>query len=188
MEIGCASGYDAINYAKRAKKYIGVDISDIAIENCKNLGLENSSFFCVDGHKLPVKNNTLDFVIVNSLLHHLDLKTAFREISRVLKQDGKLIFREPLGTNPIFQLYRFLTPNARTVDEHPFNFKDLNLMKSYFDFENVHWFGFSNLLSAFFKINFIKFSLTYCDKLLSYTPLKYFFWQFSGVGISKNKE
>lgn len=89
LEIGCASGYDAINYAKRAKKYIGVDISDIAIENCKNLGLENSSFFCVDGHKLPVKNNTLDFVIVNSLLHHLDLKTAFREISRVLKQDGR---------------------------------------------------------------------------------------------------
>ena len=47
-----------------------------------------------------------DFVIVNGLLHHLDLLTTLKEIHRV---QMILIFREPLGTNPLFQIYRKFT-------------------------------------------------------------------------------
>ena len=35
LEIGCASGDDAIDYCKHAKSYLGVDISDVAIVNYK---------------------------------------------------------------------------------------------------------------------------------------------------------
>ena len=85
LEIGCASGYDAIDYAKQAKKYFGIDISNVAIDNCKKLEIQNAEFYCVDGHKIPLDNGSIDFVIVNSLLHHLDLNVVFKEISRVLK-------------------------------------------------------------------------------------------------------
>lgn len=188
LEIGCASGKDAVIYAKFAKSYIGIDISDVAISNANKLGLSNCRFYCVDGHKLPLEDNSIDSVIVNSLLHHLDLNTVFAEIERVLKEEGSLIFREPLGTNPLFQLYRFFTPDARTVDERPFTFDDLRLMRSYFHFENVCWFGFSSLLSAFLRIKIIRKFLTRFDDILSLTPLKYFFWQFSGVAKLKNKQ
>ena len=186
LEIGCASGYDAVSYSNRAVKYVGVDISDEAIRNANELNLKNSEFLCVDGHKIPKEGASFDCVIVNSLLHHLDLEVTFKEIHRLLKKDGVLIFREPLGTNPFFQFYRKLTPAARTVDERPFTFHDLRLMNEYFLFDRVQWFGFLNIISAFFKNNAIRLFLTRADYAISRTPIKYFFWQFSG--IAKKKE
>ena len=187
LEIGCASGYDATNYTEYANSYVGLDISNEAINNCKALELKNAEFICVDGHILPVGDQTLDYVIVTSLLHHLDIEKSFSEIARVLKHDGSLIFLEPLGTNPLFQIYRFLTPKARTVDERPFTFGDLSLMQSYFVFKEVRWFGFLNILSAYIRIEGIRKLLTSIDRVLSKTFLKYFFWQFSGVAKKLNK-
>ena len=159
---------------------MGVDISDIAIANADSLEIENASFFCIDGHILPFNDLQFDCVIVNSLLHHMDLKVAFSEISRVLKSDGFLIFREPLGTNPLLQLYRVLSPYARTPDERPFNFRDLSLMGNFFVLSDVRWFGFLCLFSAFLRFDCLRKFLTGIDSLLSKTILKYLFWQFSG--------
>lgn len=188
LEIGCASGCNATDYCKYAKTYTGVDISDVAIDNCNDQMLPNATFYCVDGHKLPVEDSTMECVIVNSLLHHLDLEISFIEISRVLKENGILIFREPLGTNPAFQLYRKLTPSARTIDERPFTFEDLRLMQKYFNLDNeVQWFGFLSILSAFAKNETLRKLLTKADDALSYTPLKYFYWQFAGIARKKGQ-
>lgn len=187
LEIGCASGNDASLYCEHAQSYIGIDISDVAISNCQNRQLSNATFYCVDGHTIPLKDSEVDIVIVNSLLHHLDLPTVFNEISRVLKKDGCLIFREPLGTNFIFQLYRLITPSARTVDERPFTFSDLKLLRKYFIIDEVNWFGFLVLLSAFIRSESLRRYLTNIDKILSRSPAKYFFWQISGVAKLRSK-
>ena len=181
LEIGCSSGSDAIEYAKYCSTYVGIDISDEAIKLAKNKNIANCEFTCTDGHNLPFENESLDFVIVNSLLHHLDLSSTFVEINRVLKPKGKLIFREPLGTNPFFQIYRFFTPTARTVDERPFTFNDIKLMKAHFEFGEIRWFGFLAIGAAFFKSVKLRYFLTHIDDILAKTPLKYAFWQFSGV-------
>jgi SAM-dependent methyltransferase len=180
LEIGCASGYDAIHYCSYSSSYLGLDISNEAIKNCNQLGLTNAVFRCVDGHKIPLKDSSVDCVIVNSLLHHLDLNKSFPEIYRVLKADGVLIFREPLGINPFFQLYRLLTPSARTRDEHPFSYKDLILMRKYFSLVDIQYFGFSSLISSFGKFLYVRSFFLKIDKILSKTTIKYFFWQFSG--------
>lgn len=187
LEIGCSSGIDAMDYCKYVSSYTGVDISDVAISNCNKLNLKNAQFICTNGHKLPCQNKSFDFVIVNSLLHHLDLETVFKEIVRVLKNNGLLIFREPLGTNPIFYIYRKLTPDARTPDERPFTFSDLSLMKKYFYFNEVKYFGFFNIISAFLPNRIIRYALTSIDNFLAYTPIKYWYWQFCGFAKVKNK-
>ena len=180
LEIGCSDGFAATKYSKYFHAYLGIDISDKAINKAKSLKLKNTEFICTDAHSLPIEKETFDCVIVNSLLHHLDLKKALSEINRVLKEDGYLIFREPLGTNPFFQLYRFLTPTARTSDEKPFNFNDIKIMRSYFDLKNIQYFGFLNIFSAYLKFKFIRKILSIIDYYLSKTFLKFFFWQFSG--------
>lgn len=185
LELGCASGLDAVSFCRYASHYTGVDISDEAINKSQERGLDNAEFVCTDGHKIPFSDGTFDCVIVDALLHHMDLETTFLEISRVLKDDGKLLFKEPLGTNPIFQFYRFLTPQARTEDERPFSFDDLKLMRSYFDLEHVSWFGFTNIFSAFLRIPSLRFILSRLDAVLSKTPVKYFFWQFAGIAKIK---
>ncbi len=180
LEIGCSNGLAAKKYSKYFRTYLGIDISDKAINKAKSLKLKNTRFICSDAHLLPIENNYFDCVIVNSLLHHLDLKKSLKEINRVLKKDGYLIFREPLGTNPFFQIYRKLTPSARTPYEKPLNFNDIKIMKSYFKLVNIQYFGFLNIFSAFLRFKFIRTILTFIDFYLSKTYLKFFFWQFSG--------
>lgn len=187
LEIGCASGFEAVLYCNFASQYTGVDISDKAIENCKKKNINNAKFYCTDGHKVPFKDQTFDCVIVNSLLHHMDLETSFLEIKRVLKDDGLLLFREPLGTNPLIRLYRKITPKLRTDDERPFTFKDLRLMQSHFSLENIKWIGFLSIISAFCRLNHLRSTLSFIDHVLSKTPLKYFYWQFAGEARKKNK-
>jgi SAM-dependent methyltransferase len=182
LEIGCSSGADAVDYCKHAASYIGVDISDVAIDNCNKLSLANATFHCVDGHIIPAEDGSFDYVIVNSLLHHLDLQTSLKEISRVMEKDGALIFREPLGINPLYQLYRALTPMARTIDERPFSIKDLTTMTKFFSLdEDIQYFGFFNLLSAFLRSEQLRSLLTLLDNIISQTPIRLWFWSFSGV-------
>ena len=99
----------------------------------------------------------------------------------MLIDDGKLIFREPLGTNPLFNFYRKLTPTARTVDERPFTFDDLKVMNKYFILNNIQYFGFITILSAFWRNDAIRMILTKIDNIIAKSPLKYFYWQISGV-------
>ena len=180
LEIGCSSGEGAKLYTNFSSYYCGIDISDEAIKNAKNLNLKNSEFKVEDGHKISKRDAEFDCIIVNSTLHHMDLNHSFREIYRVLKDDGCLIFREPLGINPIFKIYRKLTPCSRTPDERAFTLKDIELMKKFFYFNEVQYFGFFSILSGFLRFKFLKVALTSFDSLLSKTPLKYLFWQFSG--------
>ena len=185
LEVGCSNGSAAVKYAQRSSHYLGIDISDVAIEIAKERNIPNAEFVCTDGHHLPADDQTYDFVIVNSLLHHLDLQQAFSEINRVLVPGG-LIFREPLGTNPLFQLYRFLTPSARTSDEKPFDFSDLKLMRSYFELNDLNFYGFLNLLSAFVRNKRLRSILTFVDRVLARTPLKHFYWQCAGIAKKLN--
>lgn len=180
LEVGCSDGLAATKYSKYFYTYLGIDISDKAINKAKSLKLKNAEFICTDAHLLPMEKETFDCVIVNSLLHHLDLEKSLSEIYRVLKKDGYLIFREPLGTNPFFQLYRFLTPTARTSEEKPFDFNDIKIMKSYFHLKNIQYFGFLNIFSAYLRSKFLRKILSLIDYYLSKTFLKFFFWQFSG--------
>lgn len=103
----------------------------------------------------------------------------------MLKDDGKLFFREPLGTNPFFQLYRYITLSARTVDERPFTFEDLRLMRKYFDLEDVTWYGFLNIVSAFIRVPMLRNILSKIDEKFSKTPLRYLYWQFAGLARKK---
>src|SRR5206468_2779382 len=57
----------------------------------------------------------------------------------------------PLGHNPIINLYRKLTPDLRTVDEHPLLMKDIALAKSYFGKVEAHFFNLATLFAVPFR-------------------------------------
>ncbi len=84
-------------------------------------------------------------------VHHLDLNTAYSELSRVLKPDGKLLFKEPLGHNILINLFRRITRNLRTEDEHPFLMKDISLLDKYFDSKKFTYFFLTSLLAVIFR-------------------------------------
>lgn len=91
------------------------------------------NFILTDANNLSFKEASFDFVFGFGILHHLHFDTALREVNRVLKPDGRILFYEPLGINPISKLIRMLTPQARTKDEKPLEYQELKILGDHFN-------------------------------------------------------
>jgi SAM-dependent methyltransferase len=61
-----------------------------------------------------------------------------REIHRVLRDRGKIVFLEPLRHNPVARVVRWLTPHARTPDELPLGRPELRLIARNFEVDNYY--------------------------------------------------
>jgi ubiquinone/menaquinone biosynthesis C-methylase UbiE len=153
LDFCCGNGDDSLIIARNgASEVIGIDLSEISIENCKERarkeGLENrTSFYVMDAEALSFNDNFFDVITEYGVLHHLDLERAYFELSRVLRPNGKCICVETLGHNPIIHLYRKGTPHLRTKweVEHILCKKDIEMAGGFFD--NVEILGFFHLFT-----------------------------------------
>ena len=138
LEYGCGQGEASLIIAKKynPKSVVGIDISDVAVDQARSeaavLELDNVSFEVMNAEERDFPDDEFDLVCGFGILHHLDLDIALRELVRVLKPDGSCVFLEPLGHNPAINLYRWLTPNLRTEDEHPLLLKDFAIFQRHF--------------------------------------------------------
>jgi ubiquinone/menaquinone biosynthesis C-methylase UbiE len=136
LEYGCGPGGAAFELAHMGAQVTAIDISDVAIaqalESASRQGLTTIDFRQMNAEKMEFPDASFDLVFGLGILHHLDLKEALAELSRTLRKDGKAVFLEPLGHNPLIRLYRWLTPQMRSADEHPLLMSDFALMRRYF--------------------------------------------------------
>jgi len=179
LEYGCGLEANSSRFlAKLGAKVHGIDISDVAIKVCTDsIG---GDFRVMDAHKMSFSDQTFDLVCGSGILHHLDLAKAYSEVARVLRPNGKAIFLEPMGHNPVFNLYRRLSPELRTVDEHPLKVRDLRLARKYFRDAKFHFFALSTFAAVPFR-NTLLFApvgrlCSLADSLLFTTPLKLWAW------------
>lgn len=149
LDYGCGIGNSLEQVLKfKPKKITGIDISEVSIEKAKkNLNKNTKIELLVDNcEKTKFEENTFDIVYGTGILHHLNFEICLDEIQRILKPGGRLLFIEPLGTNPFINLYRRLTPKSRSVDEHPLVENDLNLIKNRFQKVKIKYYGFLTLI------------------------------------------
>ncbi len=185
LEYGCAMGDMTLKIAPRCKRITGIDVSEVAIEKARhgaaNRNLDNTVFHVMNAEAMDLANDGFDLVFGSGIIHHLDLRSSFSEISRVLKPGGTAIFVEPLGTNVLFNAYRRLTPGARTPDEHPLQRSDFTLAKEYFAHVNCSFYGLTSLLSVPFRQTSIfdsayRLTRSFDDKLFTFNALKWQAW------------
>ena len=130
LDYGCGRGDDALRLLERGAAHVtGFDISDAEITHAQRAaeraGVQDRTRFVVaDAHATGFPDGAFDLIRGNSILHHLELEPALRELRRILAPGGRAVFVEPLAHNPILRLGRALTPMARTEDEHPFTAQD----------------------------------------------------------------
>lgn len=86
-----------------------------------------------DGHSPALMDGRIDAVFGLGVLHHLDLARSLEALDRLLKPGGLAAFVEPLGHNPLVNLFRRLTPGIRDPDEHPLTMRDLSGIEARFD-------------------------------------------------------
>lgn len=99
LDYGCGTGEHALEIAKNAKYVYGFDLSlDLikkANEKLKFSNMRNARFILADGVEIPFKENSFDFILsLDLVISHIGAKyhIAFKEISRVLRKGGWLLF------------------------------------------------------------------------------------------------
>ena len=98
LELGCGNGKSLAGIIEtKPLKLVGLDFSEIAIRIAKERFPKGIEFIRGECQDLPFKNNEFDFVIANHVIGAMqksDREKSIKEINRVLKKGGKLIFSD----------------------------------------------------------------------------------------------
>jgi SAM-dependent methyltransferase len=155
LEYGCGKGRYLGLLAEKADSVTAIDISGEAVEQAREAarseGLANVDVRVMNAESLQFADGAFDLVCGSAIVHHLDLHKTFSEVARVLSPEGVAIFIEPMGHNPLINLYRSSTPHLRTEDEHPLRLRDLQLAGSFFEVVNVSYFYLLTLAAVPFR-------------------------------------
>jgi ubiquinone/menaquinone biosynthesis C-methylase UbiE len=101
LELGCGAGYFTKELARSGAEIVAIDVSTDLLEIAKaNCPASNVRYEIQDASALTYSNATFDSVVASSILHHLEIEPALREIRRVLKPKGTICFTEQNMLNP----------------------------------------------------------------------------------------
>ncbi|WP_051317031.1 class I SAM-dependent methyltransferase [Ectobacillus panaciterrae] len=95
LDFGSGTGVNCTLFAPES--YMGVDPDQKRVMYSKKL-YPNYAFHVLQEYSLPVENESIDYILIISVLHHIscpDIITYTKEFKRVLKPNGKVIAIEP---------------------------------------------------------------------------------------------
>jgi ubiquinone/menaquinone biosynthesis C-methylase UbiE len=98
LELGCGSGFFLLNLIQAgvARRGSVTDLSPgmvrVATRNGESLALQIDGRVA-DAEGIPYDDNTFDLVVGHAVLHHIpDVELSLREVVRVLKPGGRMVF------------------------------------------------------------------------------------------------
>lgn len=93
LDLGCGTGFFTHLLKGSYDQVIGLDISIKMLNYAKEKKSPDVTWLKGDAHKLPLQNESIDFVYSNLVIQWCDpLDTVIKEICRVLKPGGTFIF------------------------------------------------------------------------------------------------
>jgi len=100
-DIGAGTGFISEGLVRRGVQVIAIDQSDAMLAEMrvrldgKISGKGDIVYRCGEAEKLPVDDETVDYVFANMYLHHVENPPlAIREMARILKPGGKLVITD----------------------------------------------------------------------------------------------
>lgn len=120
LEIGCGSGYFTKELAKTNAEITAIDISQDLLDMAKEKVQSTHVNFLVDNaYDMNFNDCSFDTVVGSSVLHHLDIDLALKEIFRVLKPNGRIYFTEPNMLNPQIALQKNISFFKKKLGDSP---------------------------------------------------------------------
>jgi len=103
LEVGCGPGLGLGWLSRNAKRIIGGDITEENIALAKEHYGPRVELVCMDAHKLPFKNNSVDVVVCLAAIIYMDLPVFLDECHRVLRTGSMLVINAPNKDLPSFR-------------------------------------------------------------------------------------
>jgi len=190
LELGCFTGERTVEISRIARQATAIDISEDSVlatrQRLAKSGLNATTVFTANAEELPFDDESFDVIFGFGIIHHVDVAKVARQLHRNLRPGGFAIFREPLGHNPLINLYRLVTPRARTPDERPLLEADLASLRQNFLVHTESYFGLTSIGAAILKNTFVGApTRAICNAidraLLSIPPFRRYAWQVNLV-------
>lgn len=120
LELGCGTGYFTRELARSGADIVAIDVSPELLEIARtNCSAPNVRYEIQNAYALSYSNATFDSVVGSSVLHHLEIEEAVREIYRVLKSGGTIYFTEPNMLNPQIAIQKNVPWIKRRLGDSP---------------------------------------------------------------------
>lgn len=120
LEVACGTRVDGIEIVRSGKLVTSIDLSPDAVEHAKHLADQNGAdairFAAADAEHLPFTDGSFDAVFVAASFHHFpNQPAALRELKRVTKAGGYVIWGVEPASWPYRSIYKFLAPVKRHI-------------------------------------------------------------------------
>ena len=186
LDVGCGTGLISQLYPNF--DITGLDISDGMLSHNPYKWIKASA------EAIPFEDNTFDFVVCRSLLHHLDRPIqGLREMFRVLKPGGKWACWDP-NHNAIYEMIRHVFQHTDRFSHLHKSFGDKELFgmieqvgltvteRMYIDYLAYPLLGFPDIIKFPISIGLGRVLMS-LDELISRTPLKRLSWSLMVKGV-----
>src|SRR6201987_2211436 len=120
LELGCGTGYFTRELARSEAEIVALDVSPELLEVARaNCSAPNVRYEIQNAYNLSYSDAVFDSVVGSSVLHHLEIQDALREIYRVLKPGGRISFAEPNMLNPQIAIQKNVPWVKRKLGDSP---------------------------------------------------------------------
>ena len=120
LELGCGAGYFTKELARSGAEIVAIDVSPELLEIARsNCSVPNVQYQIENAYQLSYEDAAFDSVVGSSVLHHLEIGKALRDIYRVLKPAGTIYFTEPNMLNPQIAIQKNIPWIKRKLGDSP---------------------------------------------------------------------
>ena len=120
LEIGCGKGWFTQRVKDCGAQITAFDIHEEFVNIARRrVPQTHVNFVVADSESLPFDSESFDGSYGAVILHHLPMETTLKELYRVLKPEGKIIYSEPNMLNPQIMVMKNIWWIGKRMGESP---------------------------------------------------------------------
>ncbi len=115
LEVGCGTGMFTKFFCEAGLTVTGIDIAPELLKKARSQCPQDAKLVLevADIEHMPYEDGSFDAVVGVCVLHHLNVMPSLKEVYRVVKRDGIIVFSEPNMMNPQLMVQKNVKPIKR---------------------------------------------------------------------------